>query len=96
MREHASLEPSSGGPIATIQGAPHVPRRYTSRMETSLPRTAAEGSRVTVPSMFKRLVSDVAARLRPQPDLSMVNMKFTDSLERELIARAARGTWRTW
>ena len=65
-------------------------------MQHTLPSAAAEGSRVTVSSTLQRFIGNVAARLRPQPDRSMINLKFTDSLERELIAHASRDAWRGW
>jgi hypothetical protein len=53
----------------------------------------AEHHQVTVASTLKRVVDSVAAHLRPKPDLSLVNEKFTDSFERERTERLLRNRW---
>ena len=40
-----------------------------------------------VASTLKHVLDTVAGRLKPKPDLSLMNEKFTDSLERELLLR---------
>ena len=40
-----------------------------------------------VASTLKHVLETVADRLKPKPDLSLMNEKFTDSLERELLLR---------
>jgi hypothetical protein len=55
-------------------------------------RTSSEGH-VTRSSTLKRFVDTVAVRLRPKPDLSLVNEKFTDSFERERIELLGRNRW---
>ncbi len=50
---------------------------------------ARDGRRVNVPAWIARLRQMVAA-VSPRRDDSLANAKFTDSLERELLERAAR------
>jgi len=56
-------------------------------------RTAAEHHRATVPGTLKRFVDTVADHLRPKPDLSLVNEKFSDSFEREYTEHLLRNRW---
>jgi len=56
-------------------------------------RTAADHHHVTVPGALKRLVDTVAVHLRPKPDLSLVNEKFSDSFEREHTEQMLRHRW---
>ncbi|HWT06173.1 MAG TPA: hypothetical protein VN224_10485 [Xanthomonadales bacterium] len=56
-------------------------------------RTAAEHHDVTVASALKRLVDTVAVRLRPKPDQSLINEKFSDSFERERTELLLRNRW---
>lgn len=56
-------------------------------------RTAAEHGHVTASSALKRLVDTVAVRLKPKPDLSLVNEKFSDSFEREHTELLLRRRW---
>ena len=51
-------------------------------------RTAAGHDGLTVSGTLKRFFDTVAGRLRPKPDLSLMNEKFTDSFERELLRRS--------
>jgi hypothetical protein len=53
----------------------------------------AEHHHVTVSTTLKRVVDSVAAHLRPKPDLSLVNEKFTDSFERERTELLLRNRW---
>ena len=50
-------------------------------------RPSAEQHGLTVAGTLKHLFDTVAGRLKPRPDLSLMNEKFTDSLERELLLR---------
>ena len=50
-------------------------------------RPSAEPRGLTMPSPLKHVLDTVAGRLKPKPDLSLMNVKFTDSLERELLLR---------
>jgi hypothetical protein len=54
---------------------------------------AAERHHVNVSAALKRLVDAVAGRLRPKPDLSLMNEKFTDSFEREYTKQLLRNRW---
>jgi hypothetical protein len=45
-------------------------------------------------TVFGRVIRAIASRLAGQPDTSLVNVKFTDALERELSSRASRGWMR--
>ncbi|MDP9105271.1 MAG: hypothetical protein M3N49_04980 [Candidatus Eremiobacteraeota bacterium] len=56
-------------------------------------RAAAEHPRVTVSSSLKRFVDTVAVHLRPKPDVSLMNEKFTDSFEREYTKQLLRNRW---
>jgi hypothetical protein len=56
-------------------------------------RTAAEHDHLTLSSTLKRFVETVAVRLRPKPDLSLMNEKFTDSFERERTELLLRNRW---
>ena len=56
-------------------------------------RTAADHRHLTVSSPLKRFVETVAVRLRPKPDLSLMNEKFTDSFERERTELLLRNRW---
>ena len=56
-------------------------------------RTAAEHHHLTVASTLKRVVDTVATHLRPKPDLSLVNEKFSDSFERERTELLLRNRW---
>jgi hypothetical protein len=57
-------------------------------------RTAAgHHHHATAPSTLKRLVDAVAGRLRPKPDLSLANEKFSDSFEREHTELLLRNRW---
>ena len=56
-------------------------------------RTAARHQGVTVPSTLKRIVDAVAVHLRPKPDLSLMNEKFSDSFEREHTELLLRNRW---
>ncbi len=56
-------------------------------------RTAADYRDATVPGTLKRLADTVAARLRPKPDLSLVNEKFSDTFEREHTEQMLRNRW---
>ncbi|HEX3468161.1 MAG TPA: hypothetical protein VHT05_08805 [Candidatus Elarobacter sp.] len=58
------------------------------RTFTSPARRRAESETSTRP--LQRLVRAAAQRFARQPDLSLINVKFTDSLERELLERATR------
>jgi hypothetical protein len=53
----------------------------------------AEHRHVAVPGTLKRFVDTVAVRLRPKPDLSLVNEKFSDSFEREHTEQMVRHRW---
>lgn len=55
--------------------------------------TAAEHHHVSVSSTLKRFVGTVAVHLRPKPDLSLMNEKFTDSFERERTELLFRNRW---
>ena len=55
--------------------------------------TDAQGERVTASHALKRLVENVASHLRPKPDLSLVNEKFSDSFEREHTEQMLRHRW---
>ena len=46
-----------------------------------------------VSTALKRLVDTVAVRLKPKPDLSLVNEKFSDSFEREHTELLLRRRW---
>ena len=48
---------------------------------------------VTASRALKRFVDTVAGRLRPKPDLSLMNEKFSDSFEREYTERLLRSRW---
>ncbi|GAC1581529.1 MAG: hypothetical protein NVS3B7_16620 [Candidatus Elarobacter sp.] len=62
-------------------------------MENTL-STAAKGHRDSASSTLARVIDAVANRFKSRPDLSLVDVKFTDALERELAERAHRsGTW---
>jgi hypothetical protein len=54
---------------------------------------AAESRSVSVSSALKRVVDSVAIRLRPKPDLSLMNEKFTDGFERERTELLLRNRW---
>ena len=56
-------------------------------------RTGAEHRHVTVSGTVKRFVDTVAVHLRPKPDLSLVNEKFSDSFEREHTELMLRNRW---
>lgn len=56
-------------------------------------RTSAEDRHVAVSGTLKRFVDTVAVRLRPKPDLSLVNEKFSDSFEREHTEQMIRHRW---
>jgi hypothetical protein len=56
-------------------------------------RTVPDHHHATVPSSLKRLVDAVADRLRPKPDLSLTNEKFSDSFEREHTELLLRNRW---
>jgi hypothetical protein len=56
-------------------------------------RPAADHRHVAASSALKRLVDSVAVRLRPKPDLSLINEKFTDSFERERTELLLRNRW---
>ena len=47
----------------------------------------------TLPSTLQRIVETVAGRLRPKPDLSLMNEKFSDSFEREHADLLLRNRW---
>ncbi len=57
------------------------------------PRTTAEHHYATVSNTLKRFAGSLAGRLRPKPDLSLVNEKFSDSFERERTERLVRNRW---
>lgn len=59
-------------------------------MDISLRRHLVTGERKSPAAVIARTVDALAARLRPRPDLSLIDVKFTDSLERELLAREYR------
>ncbi|MEA2786494.1 MAG: hypothetical protein QOF71_2598 [Candidatus Eremiobacteraeota bacterium] len=50
-------------------------------------RPSADQRALNVASTLKHVLDTVAGRLKPKPDLSLMNEKFTDSLERELLLR---------
>lgn len=50
-------------------------------------RNATQHHHATVAGALKRLVDALAVTLRPKPDLTLVNEKFTDSFERERTER---------
>jgi hypothetical protein len=56
-------------------------------------RTAAGRHPITPSSTLKRLVDTVAVHLRPKPDLSQMNEKFSDSFEREHTELLLRNRW---
>jgi len=56
-------------------------------------RTTADQHHVTVSSTLKRLVETVAVHLRPKPDRSLMNEKFSDSFERERADLLFRNRW---
>ena len=56
-------------------------------------RTGAEHHHAAVVGPLKRLVDALAVTLRPKPDLTLVNEKFTDSFERERTERLQRNRW---
>ena len=56
-------------------------------------RTAAEHHHATVAGTLKRFVDTVAVRVRPKPDLSLVNEQFSDSFEREYTKQLLRNRW---
>jgi hypothetical protein len=56
-------------------------------------QTHADAQRVPASHTLKRLVENVAAHLRPKPDRSLVNEKFTDSFEREFTERYVHNRW---
>ena len=47
----------------------------------------------TVASTLKRVADTLAAHLRPKPDLSLANEKFSDSFERERTELLLRNRW---
>ena len=55
--------------------------------------TAAEHHRGAGLNPLKQLVETIAVRLRPKPDLSLVNEKFSDSFERERTERLLHNRW---
>ena len=57
------------------------------------PRIAAEHHHATVSSTLKRVLDTLAVNLRPKPDDSLVNEKFSDSFERELTERFIHNRW---
>ena len=62
-------------------------------MHTQNSQTHADAPRATASRTLKRLVENVAAHLRPKPDLSLVNEKFSDSFEREFTERFVHHRW---
>jgi len=68
-------------------------RRIIVHVQDRDARTAAEHRHVTVSSTLKRFVDTVAVHLRPKPDLSLMNEKFTDSFERERTDLLLRNRW---
>lgn len=56
-------------------------------------RTGAEVHPITVASTLKRFVGAVADHLKPKPDLSLMNEKFSDSFERERTELLLRNRW---
>jgi hypothetical protein len=44
-------------------------------------------------SALKRIVDTLGANLRPKPDLSLVNEKFSDGFEREYTERLIHSRW---
>ncbi len=53
----------------------------------------AQRDRATASHTLKRLLENVASHLRPKPDLSLVNEKFTDSFERDFTERFVHNRW---
>ncbi len=53
----------------------------------------AQRERATPSHTLKRLVENVTSHLRPKPDLSLVNEKFTDSFERDFTERFVHNRW---
>jgi hypothetical protein len=56
-------------------------------------RTAADHHHASASSALKRLVDAVAVHLKPKPDLSLANEKFSDSFEREHAELLLRRRW---
>ena len=56
-------------------------------------QTDADHHRATVSSTLKHVVESVAGHLRPKPDLSLVNEKFSDSFERDYTERLLHNRW---
>lgn len=89
-----SIGPTQAGADAArcaARGLRH--RRIVVQVRDPDNRTAADHHRAGVSSTLKRLVDTVAVKLRPKPDLSLVNEKFTDSFERERTQRLLHNRW---
>jgi hypothetical protein len=76
-----------------LQRAIRVARRIIVHVQDRDARTAAQQHHANASSALKRFVDTVAVRLRPKPDLSLVNEKFSDSFERERTELLLRNRW---
>jgi hypothetical protein len=68
-------------------------RRIIVHVQDRDARGAAEHHHATVSSALKRFADAVGVRLKPKPDLSLMNEKFTDSFERERTELLLRNRW---
>jgi hypothetical protein len=89
--EQASVRRSAGAARYDARGC--VTGESVVHVRNPANRTAADHHRSTVLTALKRVVDTLAVNLRPKPDLSLVNEKFSDSFERERTERLLHNRW---